>query len=306
MSEVIGFAALSHSPFWDQSFTVRGPGEEFVRGVAETREAIRVAAPDLVVVFGPDHYRNFFLDVMPAFCIGIGEIEAFGDYGTHQGPIPADPVAATTVLAAVRDSGFDPAFSMRMGVDHGITQPYQVLVPDMDAPMLPVMIDCGAAPRPSFRRAYEFGTAVGNAVRQLPGDRRIAILASGGLSHWVATPAPEDADADTRDFLIDGRDSVREYNAKREESVAQRARDGKEGKVNSDWDRWFLDRLDSGVIDDILAIDPRHMESVAGNGSHEVLSWVAGLGAWNGAVGSVAYEPVPRWVTGMGIIAGAA
>jgi 2,3-dihydroxyphenylpropionate 1,2-dioxygenase len=306
MSEISGFAALSHSPFWDQSFDITGPGEGFVRGVEETRQAIRAAAPDLVVVFGPDHYRNFFLDVMPAFCVGIGEIEAFGDYGTYGGPIPSDPAAGRAVLSAVRDSGFDPAFSLRMGIDHGITQPYQVLVPEMNAPMLPIMVDCGAAPRPSFRRAFEFGMAVGAALRQLPGDRRIQILASGGLSHWVATPAPEEADADMRDFLIDGRDSVREYNLKREESVAQRAREGKVGRVNSDWDRWFIERLEAGAIDEILDIDPEQMESVAGNGSHEVLSWVAGWGAWNAAVRSVAYEPVPRWVTGMGIVAGAA
>lgn len=306
MSEIIGFAALSHSPFWDQSFDITGPGEGFVRGVAETQQAIKAASPDLVAVFGPDHYRNFFLDVMPAFCIGIGDIEAFGDYGSYRGSIPSDPAAADAVLAAVRDRGFDPAFSLRMGVDHGIVQPYQVLIPGMDAPMLPIMIDCGAAPRPSFRRAFEFGTAVGDALRKLPGDRRIVILASGGLSHWVATPAPEDADPDMRDFLIDGRDSVREYNAQREASVAQRAREGTEGKVNPDWDRWFIDRLGAGAIDDVLGIHPGHMECVAGNGSHEVLSWVAGWGAWNRAVRCVAYEPVPRWVTGMGIVAGVA
>jgi 2,3-dihydroxyphenylpropionate 1,2-dioxygenase len=168
------------------------------------------------------------------------------------------------------------------------------------------MVDCSAPPRPSMRRAYEFGEAVGAAIRGLDADLNVLVLASGGLSHWVRPMSPYDGSTDeqTREFLIDGRDQVVEYNKAREENLAQRIANHHEGRINEDWDRWFLDRLTAGPLEDLLSIDSDKMEEVAGNGAHEVRSWIAGLGAWGGPVATVAYEPVPRWVTGMGLAAG--
>ncbi|MBN9130238.1 MAG: hypothetical protein J0I04_11415 [Paenarthrobacter ureafaciens] len=306
MAKIVGYIAMSHSPFWDGSFDVEGPGSAFAAGAGKMKETVEALNPDLVVIFGPDHFRNFFFDLMPAYCIGTGEIESFGDYGGYKGPLPFRNGAGLEIIEAVREAGFDPAFSLRMGVDHGISQPYEVLVPDMNIPVVPVMVDCSAPPRPTLRRSYSFGKAVGDAIRAMDDDLKVLILASGGLSHWVRPMSPYDeaTDHETREFLIDGRDQVVEYNKAREENLAQRIANHHEGKINEEWDRWFLDRLAGGPLEDLLSIDPDQMEEVAGNGAHEVASWIAGLGAWGGDVATVAYEPVPRWVTGMGLAAG--
>jgi len=305
MAEIVGYVAMSHSPFWDESFNVEGPGAEFAAGAATVKEKVEALAPDLVVIFGPDHMRNFFYDLMPAFCIGAGEVVSFGDYGGYKGSLPHLEGIGRQVIDNVREQGFDPAFSLRMGIDHGIAQPYEVLLPDMTVPVLPVMIDCGAAPRPSMRRSHEFGAAVGRALRELDEDLRILLISSGGLSHWVkaASPYDESTDEATREFLIDGRDTVVEYNAAREAGLAERIAAGHEGDINDAWDRWFLEHMTSGNIDELLDIDPDQMEKVAGNGTHEVRAWLAGLGAWNAPVETIAYEPVHRWVTGMGLVA---
>lgn len=306
MAEIVGYIAMSHSPFWDESLDVTGPGADFVAGAAQLREKVADIAPDLVVIFGPDHMRNFFFDLMPSFCIGVGEIHSFGDYGSHEGQLPYTAGLGRRIVEAVRDDGFDPAFSLRMGIDHGIVQPYEVLLPDMNVPVVPIMIDCAAAPRPSMRRSHEFGASVGRAIRALPDDLRVLVLASGGLSHWVksASPYDESTTDETREFLINGRDTVVEYNAAREASLAERIARGEEGDVNDEWDRWFLELLTSGDASALLDIDSDQMEATAGNGAHEVRCWVAGLAAWGGPVDTIAYEPVHRWVTGMGIVAG--
>lgn len=306
MAEIVGYVAMSHSPFWDESFDVQGPGEQFVAGAAQVKEKVAELQPDLIVIFGPDHMRNFFFDLMPSFCIGIGEIQSFGDYGSFQGEIPHMPNIGRRLVEEVRERSFDPAFSLRMGIDHGIVQPYEVLLPEKTVPVLPIMIDCAAAPRPSLARSWEFGEAVGAALRGLDDDLRILVLASGGLSHWVksASPYDEATPEETREFLIDGRETVVEYNAAREKSLAERIARGEEGDVNDEWDRWFLDQMVAHDVEALTTIDSDEMERVAGNGAHEVRCWVAGLAAWGGDVEVVAYEPVHRWVTGMGLVAG--
>jgi 2,3-dihydroxyphenylpropionate 1,2-dioxygenase len=80
MAEVVGLVALSHSPFWDLSFEVDGPGAVFVSGVKKARELVAEKQPDTFVIFGPDHFRNFFYDALPPFCIGVEAISGFGDY----------------------------------------------------------------------------------------------------------------------------------------------------------------------------------------------------------------------------------
>ncbi|MER1994944.1 MAG: hypothetical protein ABTA24_00385 [Arthrobacter sp.] len=306
MAEIIGYVAMSHSPFWDESFDVEGPGADFATGALAVKEKVQELAPDLVVIFGPDHMRNFFFDLMPAFCVGAGEIVSFGDYGSHKGAVPFMEGIGRKVVENVREQGFDPAFSLRMGIDHGIVQPYEVLLPEKTVPVLPIMVDCGAAPRPSFARSYEFGQAVGKAVRELEEDLRVLVIASGGLSHWVKASSPYDPaiDDETREFLIDGRDTVVEYNAAREAGLAERIAKGVEGDINDTWDREFLKHLTGSDVEALLAINPDEMEVAAGNGAHEVRCWIAGLGAWDGPVETVAYEPVHRWVTGMGLVAG--
>lgn len=312
MSEIVGFAALSHSPFWDGSFpaedTADALGAGFTTAAARLRVLVAELAPDAVVIFGPDHFRNFFLDVMPSFCVGVGEIVSCGDYGTHKGAVPHAEGIGRHIAEHTQAAGFDPAFSVRMGVDHGIVQPYQVLWPELDVPVVPVMVNCTAAPRPSFPRCHDFGRAVGDAIRALPDDRRVLVLASGGLSHQVKALSVEDEalDEGTRAYLVDGRDRVDAYNASREASLAQRIADGHEGPINDEWDRWFLDRLTADDHASLLAMDSRQVEETAGNGAHEVRAWLAARAAWGGPVEVLGYEAVPRWVTGMGVVVGSA
>ncbi len=305
MAEIVGLVALSHSPFWDLSFDVEGAGAAFVSGVRKAQKIVAEKKPDALVIFGPDHFRNFFYDVLPPFCIGVESVTGFGDYGSPKGKIPTATKLGRDIYERVVESGFDPAFSLNMGVDHGISQPYAALETS-ETPVVAVMVNAAGAPRPPLRRCYEFGAAVGSAIRESSAARRVMVLGSGGLSHWVRPVSEDDpaTDKEIRDYVIHGRDRVVEYSAMRDASVAERRKGLVEGKVNEEWDRWFLSRLETQDYESIFAQDPDEMERIAGNGSHEVRSWLAAVGAWNAPVSTLAYEPVLRWVTGMGCIAG--
>ncbi|MEZ5729374.1 MAG: hypothetical protein R3E48_16110 [Burkholderiaceae bacterium] len=55
----------------------------------QASQKVRAFDPELIVIFGPDHYNGFFHDLMPPFCV-VGQAEAIGDYGTPNGPINID------------------------------------------------------------------------------------------------------------------------------------------------------------------------------------------------------------------------
>jgi 2,3-dihydroxyphenylpropionate 1,2-dioxygenase len=306
MAAIKGLVAISHSPFWDISRTVEGPGADFAHGVAHARAQVAAAQADAFVVFGPDHFRNFFYDVMPPFCIGIEGVSGFGDYGTPKGELPAARGLGRAIHESVTEAGFDPAFSLSMGVDHGISQPYAVLDPAMRTPIVPIMVNASGAPRPSLRRCHEFGKAVGSAIRTSAAAQQVVVLASGGLSHWIRPVSADDPETpeDTRDYTINGRARAPAYSAMRDDSLRQRIAEGVDGEVNADWDRWFLDTLASGDLEQVFAIPDAELQARAGNGAHEVRTWLAALGAWGGPVVSLSYEPVRKWVTGMGCLSG--
>jgi 2,3-dihydroxyphenylpropionate 1,2-dioxygenase len=302
MAELIGVAMLSHSPFWDLSLEIAGPGRQFAGGVKQARAAVELLKPDAALLFGPDHFRNFFYDVLPPFCIGVEQVSGFGDYGMPKGNLPLAAHLAHTIYDSVSAVGFDPAISLNMGVDHGIVQSYAALFPALRTPLIPVMINAAGGPRPSLRRCHAFGAAIGTAIRQSRLPARVLVVGSGGLSHWPRSMSADDpaVPADLRDYAINGRDRAAENSAARDAGV--RARKGiAAGRVNADWDNRFLATLASGDLEPLLRMTDVEVERDAGNGAHEVRTWLAAMGAWGGGIDSTVYEPLPEWVTGMGL-----
>jgi hypothetical protein len=72
-------------------------------------------------------------------------------------------------------------------IPHGFGFIYQrFLGQDSTVPMVPVFIYTFWEPNPpGAKRCYDFGRALGRAIRSFPGDLRVGVVASGGLSHFV-------------------------------------------------------------------------------------------------------------------------
>jgi 2,3-dihydroxyphenylpropionate 1,2-dioxygenase len=298
VGRIVGTVAMSHSPFWDsRSFT--SEDGLFLGGVARARDTARATRPTAIVVIGPDHFRNFFYDVMPAFCIGTDHVTSFGDYRTPKGDIPAASTVARSIHLSLQRQAFDPALSLHMGIDHGIAQPYALFAPELDLPLVPIMIACTGPARPSLRRCAELGRAIARAVRELDDEHRVLVVGSGGLSHWLPPTDPDhDAiDGDLRRFVIDGRASAREVQSSREAQILASAATNN-GRVNADWDRWVLDRFASSDLDAVVELRDDTLERDAGNGGHEIRTWAVAASAWGAPLDVYAYEPQPAWLTG--------
>jgi 2,3-dihydroxyphenylpropionate 1,2-dioxygenase len=303
VSEIVGFVGMSHSPFATllPPSADSEPGAHFMRDAGRVAEAVGRLAPDAVVVIGPDHFHANFYDVMPSFIVGVEEAVGFGDFETMSGPLPMASGLAWSVHRGLVRAGFDPSLSYSLTVDHGIVQSYGMTTGGSCPPLVPVVVNTAAPPLPSLERCATLGLALGDAIRDADAGR-VLVLASGGLSHWLPSNDPRDSSVvgERRDALIHGRRDTQAFAAAREPRV--RAMGGNpSARVNEEWDRWFLNQLCTPDLSEVIALGHEGLERVAGSGGHEVRTWLIGHAAVGAPVVWTSYDPVPEWITGMGI-----
>jgi aromatic ring-opening dioxygenase catalytic subunit (LigB family) len=260
--------AMGHAPgilAWAEAAPA-AQKERLYAAFEELRRRLDEARLDVLVVFTAEHWANFFLDHMSAFCIGTaasysGPIEPWLKIKTRE--ITGDVPLAKALLDACYANDLEPSFAHEMRFDHGTMIPLHFLTPDMQLPVVPLLINTLAAPYPSARRCLALGRIVGDVVRQSP--RRVGIVATGGMSH----------DPGERNH----------------------------GVIDSDFDRRFLEQMSRGDIGELAQYTSADL-SAAGAGAVELLTWIALAGALRDFRGEVlAYEPVKPWATGIGAMA---
>src|SRR5262249_53844772 len=175
----------SHSPLMTTDVEESEPHThaQFFNELESVSSALHKFNPDLVVVFGPDHFNGFFYELMPAFCIGTAA-EGAHDWRLEGGFLRVPRELALSCVRFLQSRDFDVALSHQMKVDHGITIPLYKLTGALNRyDVLPIFINCAADPRPSFRRVRAFGEAGGEFLAGE--DLAITPVGPGGLS-----PAP--------------------------------------------------------------------------------------------------------------------
>jgi hypothetical protein len=188
------------------------------------RTKLSEVRPDVLVIMGDDQKEAYDFTNFPKFGIFVGEDfagptlppEGAGPEGHSQTPeefqtAKGCPSLAISILCSLSESGFDPAFSMSLprperGMGHAFMRPLQSLT-DFSIPTIPVLLNCFYAPQVSGRRAHEIGSAIGAAIREFPGDLRVAVIGSGGLWHTPMMPnahIDEQFDLQGLEFLAKG------------------------------------------------------------------------------------------------------
>jgi hypothetical protein len=241
--------------------------ERVYAGWSALRDSLRRAAPDVLVIIATDHFRTFSRAAVPAFAIGVGErFRTWGDGYSHVMELRGIAGLGEAVGASMIDDGIDITLCADMPIDHSFGVPLEFLggrSPDFN--LLPVFINCAVLPIPTIKRAHVMGVALGRALRSQDAAVRVALLGSGGLSHWVGIPNNGSA-------------------------------------VNVPFDRTFLDGFTSGQVGDLLEIDSEAMLVEAGNGSAEIRNWLAVEAAARARFREVVYEPMSSWITGIGMV----
>ncbi|MEZ5931026.1 MAG: 3-carboxyethylcatechol 2,3-dioxygenase [Alphaproteobacteria bacterium] len=301
----------SHTPLMDHVDADPAVDAEVRARFAELASEVEAYDPELVIVFGPDHFKGVFYDMMPSFTVGI-RAEAIGDYDIGSGDFRVPERTALDCVQAVRAKEIDVAVSYRMQADHGFAQPLVLLTGSVDRyETLPVHINCAGPPLPTFARVRALGEAVGTWAGTL--GKRVLILGSGGLSHDPPIPNIETAPPPVAEMLIAGRNPPIEARRAREEANYEAARklargEGKSKPLNPGWDRAFMDALAGRDYATLDATPDPDITAAAGVGGHEVRTWVAAYAATAAAspdvpieATNVFYKDIPQWNAGMGI-----
>jgi hypothetical protein len=227
MAELIGWLAMSHGPQlmvpperWDVLHNRHGEAlpvrpeltaETLADKVAKwqrckaaidhLRRKLAAWAPDVLVVVADDQHENIQDDANPPFTVYVGEgFEASVSLSYFKEPKSAnrtayktDPILAHGLLEQLMETGFDPAYSKRLryegGLGHAFARVLKFLTPDAGLPVVPIMVNTYYPPAPSAKRCLAFGEALAAAIRQVPGNSRIAVVGSGGLSHTIIDEA---------------------------------------------------------------------------------------------------------------------
>jgi 2,3-dihydroxyphenylpropionate 1,2-dioxygenase len=288
---------------WEQTVD-KAEATRFRDGLVEARERIASAQPDSVVIIGSNHFRGFWLDLIPSFTIGVGECLASGESGTPKGAQKVDvPLARHIANSIVEHGEFDLAYSARLQIDHGQSHAIQYLLDELALPIIPIVVNVFAHPLPTIRRCHDLATAIRRAISQFDEPRRVAVIGSGGLSHHLPWPDWRDPHGDDEEFMtrawLDGRNNWEQYDTRRRQIIRAAP-----AAINSEFDNEFLALLENGEARRIAEYSTSALEEKAGNGAQEIRTWVM-MAALAGDVPAtrIAYEVIPDWLTGMGIVA---
>jgi protocatechuate 4,5-dioxygenase beta chain len=194
MAQIIGSVTTSHVPAIGRAIAKNLQGDPywkpFFDGFPPVHRWLAEKKPDLVVAFYNDHGLNFFLDKMPTFAVGAAAEYRNADEGwgiPELPPVKGEQKLAWHIIENIVARDFDPVTCQEMVIDHALSLPLALLWPDQNWPVriVPVCINTVQFPLPSARRCYALGEAVGEAVRAWPGDERVLIMGTGGLSHQL-------------------------------------------------------------------------------------------------------------------------
>jgi len=244
----------------------------------KVQEAVARHQPDALIVVGGDQDEWFAPSHSPAVLVYAGSEPVFGFHNCGEADsnpplkfwehpdtfgmtLPVDPQLASLVQEELVRAGFDVSISRfikpqgrpERRAPHAITRPLPLVTPRCDVPIVPLIIRTiertpGVL---SGARCLAIGKAIGRICQR--STKRIAILASGGMSHDPSGP--------------------------------------RSGWVDEPLDRWVLDRIEQGRADDLAGLFGfRSAANESGTG--ELRTWLVAAAAMEQAVPGIRGEVV--------------
>lgn len=250
MASIIGAIAASHTPTIGFALDTQKQNDPIWKPIFEAfeypKQWLEEQKPDALVVIYNDHISSFFLDHYSPFTLGVGTQYPPADEGGGARDLPAiagHPALAAHIGRSVMAEDFDLSFFQDKALDHGCFSPLSLLMTHDKAwpiPIIPLQVGVLQFPTPTARRCYNLGQALRRAIDSYPEDLRVAIVATGGLSHQVHGE--------------------------------------RSGFNNTDWDAQFLDLIENDP-EKIAQLTQAELAELGGLEGAEVIMWLIMRGA---------------------------
>ncbi len=242
-------------------------------GLNQLRSQLEALKPDALIVIGDDQDENYQEENLPQFAIYLGDEFVLGGRAGTFGPRRKNDTALAAALhEGCVEAGFDLASSKRFPDDalisHAHVEVLRFLDPDGKVPVVPIFVNAIHVPGPTPRRCYQFGQALRQVLEAQPDNKRVALYASGGLSHYTAGfPWPH----------YSGEATI--------------------GSIDVDFDQRAVAHMRSGNGAELAKLTSRELLD---SGNIEMRQWIVLMGALGSQQPTnLAYEPFFRGVMGM-------
>ena len=188
------------------------------QAIAKLADIFNEARPDIAVVVGNDQMEVFTSEHVPAFAVFWGEfvegIPRTPEFlatlppGIAEAELDRTPAEYTRyptlprlgrhVIQSVMHDGFDVSQITRLttgeigsnAIPHAWGFVYRRILRDRLVPHVPVFVNTFYPPnQPSAARCFDFGRSIARAIASWPSAESVAVIASGGLTHWVLDEA---------------------------------------------------------------------------------------------------------------------
>ena len=221
MGEVVAAFGVCHSPH----LLTRPPdevpeqSEASIGAMREMGKVLDETEPDVIVFLGSDHLETFSMTCVPTFAI-IGGERVIADHGGHHYDLPNNRDMAQDLRAKLISAGFDLAYSEDALLGHTFATPFEYLIGKRDIPVVPFFTNVYLPPLPTATRCAALGAAIAKVVKER--RERVAVIASGGMSHYPGT--------------------------------------WKYGHPEYDFDYWMIAELERGNINAVLDLTPTQLD----------------------------------------------
>jgi hypothetical protein len=255
VATVIGGIGISHTPSMGLEYdrgTASPDGfsprwQPWYDGTRRVEELLERLAPDHLVVVYNDHLNHFDLDNYPTLAIGVGARFRQADEGWGPRDLPdleGDTRWGLHLTGELVGREFDLTVSQDLAIDHGVFSwlPYVFRRTGAGAgagggwpvTVTPIAVNMVRQPLPTSNRLRSLGRAIRASVAAYPGNDRVLVIATGGMSHQISG--------------------------------------ARFGLANEELDRYFLDNL-PGHLDDLAAVPVREYMRLGGTEAAELTLW---------------------------------
>jgi 2'-aminobiphenyl-2,3-diol 1,2-dioxygenase, large subunit len=262
MGKLVSAVATSHVMMSPKG--AEAQAQRVLEGMLRIGRSVRASRPDVIVIISNDHMFNVGPQIDAPFLMACGErFTPFGEMDIPREEYRGAPAFARGFIEYSAQGGSPIAPIEALRPDHGTAIPLLFTNPDREIAVAPLFVNYDLPRPPSPLDCRRLGELLREFIHERrPQDERVALVAAGGLSHWVGY---EDA------------------------------------TINEDFDRRFLAAMERGDLGGFQAYPAAAIRREAGNGGLEVMSWMMMAAAVPQARAEIVYyEPMASWMTGMG------